>query len=432
VVGVQHVLTGVPVQTVGGIRYRFNGWADGSALTDTFTSSTSGQSFTANYDQVQTPLPPWQSVDVGSPLMLGTADYATSDQSFYVDGAGSDVYAPKFQYHYVYQTLNGDGTIVARVRYQTNSSPWAKAGLLIAQSPTAGAPLVDLLVAPTVSPNTPNINGVSCTVDGCASPLPPITPTVGHGIHMQYTVIGPTGTTMGDKSVTSATDLANFQSPNQWLKLQRSGNTFTSWYSTDGTTWTKIGSTTVTMNTSATIGLFVTAHNIGQYSSVGFDNIQVTMPIPPPPPPPNPVQLSNLAVSDNANAANWSLQTNMQVGAKQYGDRTYTFATIPSSLAGAAWIQSAMGSKSYTGNPTATFTINQQATVYVALDSRDALPSWIDSTWTNSGLTLTNTEASGSNTFALYYKVFAAGSVALGPNSATGSTSVNMYSVIVQ
>ena len=55
VVGVQHVLTGMPLaQVIGGTRYRFAGWADGSALTDSFTAGSSPASFTANYDAVQT------------------------------------------------------------------------------------------------------------------------------------------------------------------------------------------------------------------------------------------------------------------------------------------------------------------------------------------------------------------------------------------
>src|SRR5262249_25751259 len=123
--------------------------------------------------------------------------------------------------------------------------------------------------------------------------------------------------------------------------------------------------------------------------------------------------------------------TNLQVGAVQYGDRGYTVASVPAGLVGAAWIRSAMGSKAFTGTPLVTFTINQAATVYVALDTRLAKPAWIDGTWTPTGLTLTDNQGAGSNTFGLYSKVFAAGPVVLGPND-NGNTGVNMYSVIVQ
>ena len=95
--------------------------------------------------------------------MAGTAAYAASSQSFYVDGSGLDIWGTNDQSHYVYQTLNGNGTIVARLRYQTNSSAWAKAGLMIKQSTTAGSAYVDVLTTPNVSPLTPNINGTGCT-----------------------------------------------------------------------------------------------------------------------------------------------------------------------------------------------------------------------------------------------------------------------------
>jgi hypothetical protein len=153
---------------------------------------------------------------------------------------------------------------------------------------------------------------------------------------------------------------------------------------------------------------------------------------PTPTPTTGPVQLSNLNVADTANAANWSFQTNIQVGAVQYGDRGYTLTAVPASLAGSAWIRTGMGSKAYTGNPTVTFTINQQATVYVVLDSRVTTPpSWLDSSWTLTGLTLTNNEVAGRNTFVIYSNTFPAGAVSLGEND-NGNTGVSMYTVIVQ
>jgi len=268
VVGVTHVLASLPTQTIGAQRYRFHGWSDGSSLADTFTTTAANQSFTANEDQTQSTMPtPWQSSDVGTPLMPGTTDYATSSQSFYLDGAGADIFGANDQYHFVSQTLNGDGTIIARVRYQTESSPWAKAGVMIQDSGSTN--YLDALVTPNVSPLTPNTNGVNCTPNGCDSPLPPITPPFGYGVRMQYDFTG-------SSSVTSATALAGFTSPNEWVKLQRVGNTFTTWYSTDGTNWTQIGSTSITMSAKTSIGLFVNSHNIGQYSSAAFDNVQVT------------------------------------------------------------------------------------------------------------------------------------------------------------
>ena len=268
VVGVQHVIAGMPlVQTIGGSRYRFAGFADGSALTDTFTVGSGPGTYTANYEQVASTMPSsWQSVDVGAPITVGGADYSASSGTFYLDGSGSDVYGANEQFHYVYQSLTGDGTITARVRYQSNSSPWAKAGVMVAQSTAAGTAFVDAFVTPDVNPNVPNINGVGCDANGCISPLPPVTPAMGYGARMQYTSTG---------SVTPKTYPTGFSSPNKWVQLQRSGNTFTSWISADGVNWMQIGIATLAMTGPVTIGLFDTAHNIGQYSTVAFDHVQV-------------------------------------------------------------------------------------------------------------------------------------------------------------
>jgi len=133
VAGVHHVLNGLGLaQVVGGSRYRFAGWGDGSALTDYLTTAASGSTVAAHYDPVAAGVPaPWTSAEIGAPITAGTADYASGSGSFYLDGAGADEYGANDQSHYVYQSLAGDGTIIARVRFQTNSSPWAKAGLMI-------------------------------------------------------------------------------------------------------------------------------------------------------------------------------------------------------------------------------------------------------------------------------------------------------------
>lgn len=275
VVGVKHVLMGGPEQTIGSQTIRFNGWTDGSGLKDRFTSTTSAATYTANYESTSQTMPaPWQSAEVGGPLVPGGADYAATTQSFYIDGTGSDVGGTGEQFHYVYQTLNGDGTIVARVRYQTESHPWAKAGVMIKQSLSAGSPYVAALVTPDVSPNLPNLNGINCMPNGCEGWLPPVEPAVGHGMRMQWS--------SGTSSITTA--VPGFTDPNKWLKLQRTGNTFASWYSTDGVKWSFIGSTTVSMSGPVTIGLFSLSHAVHWFSSAAIDHVQVTSSGGPPPP----------------------------------------------------------------------------------------------------------------------------------------------------
>jgi DNA-binding beta-propeller fold protein YncE len=141
------------------------------------------------------------------------------------------------------------------------------------------------------------------------------------------------------------------------------------------------------------------------------------------------VVISALSSTDAANAADWSVQSNLQVGNQVYGDRTYTFTAIPSSLLGSQWIRTANDSKGFTGNPLATFSISAAADVHVALNSSGPVPSWVDAGWTNTGTTITTREsATATRTFNVYRKRFNAGTVSLGPWNSTSS----MYTVIVK
>jgi large repetitive protein len=136
-----------------------------------------------------------------------------------------------------------------------------------------------------------------------------------------------------------------------------------------------------------------------------------------------------LSVLDTANAIDWSVQANLQSGAQQFGDRAFTIAALPSALAGGAWLRSANDSKSFTGNPLVSFSLNQPADVFITLDDRvTAVPAWLAG-WSNTGLKMRNSEAGTERSFTVYTKTFPAGSVSLGPLNNAG---FSMYNVIVK
>jgi hypothetical protein len=138
--------------------------------------------------------------------------------------------------------------------------------------------------------------------------------------------------------------------------------------------------------------------------------------------------IGNLVVNDTANAADWSAQVNLAVGSVQFGDRAFTLSTVPATVAGGEWIETANDSKAFTGATLATFTVSANADVWVASnDSITTKPTWL-ADWTDSGGNLVNSEGS-PKTFSLFKKTFTAGAtVALGPN---GNTSSSMFTVVV-
>jgi len=168
---------------------------------------------------------------VGSPGVAGSASYASG--VFTVNGGGSDIWGSSDQFNYVSQPLTGNASIVARVTSQSDTDPWAKAGVMIKQSTASGSSYALLAVTP------------------------------GNGVNFQY-------------GFNSSTSGGSYAFPNAWLKLTRTGNVITAYSSPDGTTWTEVGAADVSMTDPVTIGLFNCAHNGGALNTATFDNVSVT------------------------------------------------------------------------------------------------------------------------------------------------------------
>jgi len=70
--------------------------------------------------------------------------------------------------------------------------------------------------------------------------------------------------------------LAGGTSSVKFVKLIRSGDTFTGYYSIDGSSWTQIATHTTDLSDTARVGLFVTSHDNTVLSTAVFDNVTVS------------------------------------------------------------------------------------------------------------------------------------------------------------
>ena len=184
---------------------------------------------------------PWQNRDVGSTGLAGSASY--SGGTFSVRGAGADIWGSTDGFQYVYQPLTGDGQIVVQVTGITNTSTFAKAGVMWRESTAAGAAHVILDVRPTG-----DIEFMSRAATG------------------------------GETSYIAGATQAN------WLKLTRSGTTFTGYVSTDGSTWALVGTTTASIPNAAFVGMIATSHDTSQLNTSTFAGVSVQTATPPAPP----------------------------------------------------------------------------------------------------------------------------------------------------
>ncbi|HVH26040.1 MAG TPA: PKD domain-containing protein [Vicinamibacterales bacterium] len=200
------------------------------------TASASTTATIASAAQAPAALPtPWLTQDIGNVGLAGSASYSSG--RFTVAGAGVDIYGNADAFRYVYHPLAGDGQIVARVVSTQNTHIYAKAGVMIRESLTPGSPQAAVVLLPdgTIEFLTRSVANGATTIPGTTS-----------------------------------------QSPPTWLKLVRTGNSIVASVSADGSAWSVVGTTNVTMTATVQIGLAVTSHTTSQLNTSVFDNVSVT------------------------------------------------------------------------------------------------------------------------------------------------------------
>jgi Fibronectin type III domain len=179
---------------------------------------------------------PWINSDIGNPGQTGSA--FESGGIFTIEGGGRDIWETSDGFHFVYWQFSGDGEAVARVLSLEDTDNWAKAGVMIRET----------------------LN------DASAHAMTVI--TVGNGVAFQRRV-----TTGGNSFHTSG----GSASVPVWVRIVRSGDSFSSYSSANGVNWSQIGSpVTIPMPNDVYIGLAVTAHNDGTLCTAEFDNVQIS------------------------------------------------------------------------------------------------------------------------------------------------------------
>jgi hypothetical protein len=180
--------------------------------------------------------------DVGWP---GAAGFAGG--SYSVSGSGIDIWSAADSFHYAFRAVSGDCTFIAQVaglqNANNNVDPWAKAGVMIRESLNQDA----------------------------ANAFMSITGQNGS----QFSWRPAAGLASQSASSSGAAPY--------WVKLVRSGNTFTGYVSSQGVTWTQVGSQIIPMAPDVFAGLAVTAHNNTELDTATFngESLAITLPTAP-------------------------------------------------------------------------------------------------------------------------------------------------------
>src|SRR2546421_11617022 len=169
--------------------------------------------------------------DIGSPGVAGSASF--NGTTWVVRGSGTDIWNTSDQFNFASTGLSGDGSVIARVVSETNTSAWAKAGVMIRNDASANAAFADVVLT--------QANSVSFQWRSAAG-------ASANAIYATGIVSAPI-----------------------WVKLDREGSQFAASYSYDGANWVQIGdSQTVAINPSAQAGLAVTSVNNAALNTASF------------------------------------------------------------------------------------------------------------------------------------------------------------------
>jgi hypothetical protein len=167
----------------------------------------------------------------------------TADGRIVMGGIGADIWGTADQFRFAYMNLSGNGSIVARVESIANTWPWAKGGVMIRERIDPGSAHAMVVLTPengVALQYRPTMNGTSLSINepGLVAP--------------------------------------------HWVRLTRSGNTFTAERSEDGVTWVSItadpaaSSVQITMAANVYIGLAVTSTTLNAVTGAEFSGVATT------------------------------------------------------------------------------------------------------------------------------------------------------------
>ena len=180
------------------------------------------------------PPSPWLSKEIGSGKLAGYSIYKTG--TYTETGSGALVTATD-KLRFTYQTLSGDGEIVARVSMLQNTASSSRVGVMIRDS---------------LATNSPHVF-VGLTGNGAFRVTQRLT--------------------KGGKTSTIKSGTGNVS--NAWVRLVRKGNKFKFYKSISGDNWALIETTDVTLDENCYVGLVVASGSDNILSTSQFSGVKV-------------------------------------------------------------------------------------------------------------------------------------------------------------
>lgn len=176
----------------------------------------------------------WQSKEIGAEVTPGCFDL--DEENMTITGSGNGIGSNSDAFQFVYQSLIGDGEIIAKIDDVEENDSSALVGIMVRKNLNKGSKFIMI---------------------GRSEELGFI-----------YTFRDNTDAT---PAILSLNDAAN----STWMKIKKNGNKYTFYHSEDGETWLKIVTKTMDIGNAVLIGLPVTSSNKSLTCTAYYSNVRV-------------------------------------------------------------------------------------------------------------------------------------------------------------
>ncbi|MBT3379049.1 MAG: hypothetical protein HN742_38010 [Lentisphaerae bacterium] len=178
----------------------------------------------------------FQSTALGTPSLAGNAEVKPSGKGMTITAAGTDIWDREDEGHFVFRRLSGDAVVVVRIESLIRTDEWAKGGIMFREDLSPDSRHVSLLYTPrplAAFQHRPDKGGITSTkhIEGVAAPA--------------------------------------------WLKVERFGRRFSAWVSGSGVRWRRVGHADLELPHELCVGLVVSSHNAGKYTTAVFSDVAI-------------------------------------------------------------------------------------------------------------------------------------------------------------
>ncbi len=170
-----------------------------------------------------------------------------ADGSIAMNAAGADIWNAADEFRFAYKTLTGDGSMVAQVQGLDTVDVWSKAGVMIRDTLNPGSVHAMMVATGT------------------------------NGVTFQYRPVADAASDSDTGAGERSAQQANQSDEPVWVRMERKGNQFSGSWSLDGVNWNPSGINPQTIDMGATVfvGLAVTSHSTGNFTSAAFSDVSI-------------------------------------------------------------------------------------------------------------------------------------------------------------